>query len=320
VTTSATPPSVAQVKAGQNNGGTAAVDSGNQAVSATGAQNATADGLTASTAYYSYFVHTDAAGNNSTVAAADGFTTDASGYTFTNSEAETWVNARTDSPDDTHKGDIDDLVGALKACGAWTADRLYIPIAGNDTSARLNVVSPATGALTGTATFTSGQGLTGDGTNVLGTGLNANAGTNFGATSFTMFVWVVDATTPVGSIIGKATGNELAINPRGSGGTATCRANTTDTQSPTVADGEGFYALTRTSGTVKVHKNGSLLLTDSSITNSAPGAVELVVLGANSGSTTARIMAAGFCQYLNDTQVGDLYTALNNYKTARSVV
>jgi hypothetical protein len=77
VTTSATPPSVAQVKAGQNNGGTAAVYAANQAISSTGAKTFSATGLTAATTYYAYAVHTDAAANDSSVSATACFTTSA---------------------------------------------------------------------------------------------------------------------------------------------------------------------------------------------------------------------------------------------------
>jgi hypothetical protein len=77
VDTSSTPPSAAQVKAGQDNGGAAANDSGSQAVSATGAQTISggATGLTASTTYYAYFMHEDVAGNQSTVSASASFAT-----------------------------------------------------------------------------------------------------------------------------------------------------------------------------------------------------------------------------------------------------
>ena len=71
VSTSATPPSASTLKAG-----TGAVDFGNQAVSGTGVQNATADSLTAATAYYAYFLHADTVGNESNIV-SDGFTTDA---------------------------------------------------------------------------------------------------------------------------------------------------------------------------------------------------------------------------------------------------
>lgn len=70
VSTSSSPPSVANLKAG-----TGAASYGSQSVSGTGTQNASPTGLTASTDYYTYFLHTDAAANDSTIAAADGFTT-----------------------------------------------------------------------------------------------------------------------------------------------------------------------------------------------------------------------------------------------------
>jgi large repetitive protein len=77
VTTSATPPSAAQVKAGQNHLGAAATDSGSQSVSVSGTQTITGGftGLTAATAYYAYFMHEDAAANQSTVVAAAVFET-----------------------------------------------------------------------------------------------------------------------------------------------------------------------------------------------------------------------------------------------------
>lgn len=67
LTTSATPPSAAQVMAGQNNTGAAAVWSGNQAIGSTGAKTFNATGLTQLTGYYPYLMHRDAAGNNSAV-------------------------------------------------------------------------------------------------------------------------------------------------------------------------------------------------------------------------------------------------------------
>lgn len=57
---------------------TATVKAGSsQAVSASGVQNVTVTGLTASTSYYLHFVHRDAAGNDSTVATSAQFTTSA---------------------------------------------------------------------------------------------------------------------------------------------------------------------------------------------------------------------------------------------------
>jgi hypothetical protein len=86
VSESDTPPSVAQIQAGNDSTGSAATDSGSQSVSATGTQNANATGLSPGTTYYAYFQHTDAASNDSTVAASSSFTTAAAAGTLTFTE------------------------------------------------------------------------------------------------------------------------------------------------------------------------------------------------------------------------------------------
>lgn len=75
VSASATAPSATQIQAGQTNTGAAAVWSGNQAVSSTGAKTFSITGLTAGTSYYAHFQHKDSANNNSTVVTSAQFTT-----------------------------------------------------------------------------------------------------------------------------------------------------------------------------------------------------------------------------------------------------
>jgi uncharacterized repeat protein (TIGR02059 family) len=69
VTTSSTSPSAAQVKAGQDDLGATASDSGSSAVSGTGVQTLTdaATGLAGDFPYYAHFMHEDTATNQSTV-------------------------------------------------------------------------------------------------------------------------------------------------------------------------------------------------------------------------------------------------------------
>lgn len=74
VTGSSTKPSVAQIQAGQDHNGTAAAESGNQAVSATGTQNVSATGLTAGATRYFHFQHQDDAANDSGVTTSASFT------------------------------------------------------------------------------------------------------------------------------------------------------------------------------------------------------------------------------------------------------
>lgn len=78
ITTSATPPSAAQVKAGQNHLGAAAVVAKSQAVTVIGAQAISGGftGLSASTTYYAYYMHEAVGAYQSTVASASSFTTD----------------------------------------------------------------------------------------------------------------------------------------------------------------------------------------------------------------------------------------------------
>jgi hypothetical protein len=72
VSTSATPPSDADLIAG-----TGATWAGSVAVSSTGAKTLSATGLTASTGYYAHLLHRDAAGNDSNTVTSAQFTTDA---------------------------------------------------------------------------------------------------------------------------------------------------------------------------------------------------------------------------------------------------
>lgn len=82
VTTSATQPSVAQIKAGQTHTGAAATYSSSQSISSTGAKTFSATGLTTDTTYYAHFVHTDAAANDSNRLSSSGFTPVTSGVFF----------------------------------------------------------------------------------------------------------------------------------------------------------------------------------------------------------------------------------------------
>lgn len=128
VSTSATPPSVAQIQLGQDSTGAAAAASNNQPVSATGVQNISATGLTASTTYYAYYQQHDAAGDSTVVASAS-FTTSSHLYgpdSFTNATTEDlntydsrWASWYSD-------GDILQVVGGANyvrqtpiSAGAW---------------------------------------------------------------------------------------------------------------------------------------------------------------------------------------------------------
>lgn len=95
VSTSATAPSAAQIQAGQDHTGAAAVWSGNQAVSSTGAKTLSITGLTASTAYYAHFQHKDSANNNSSVVTSAQFTTGTADTTNPTMTGSVTISAKT---------------------------------------------------------------------------------------------------------------------------------------------------------------------------------------------------------------------------------
>lgn len=112
-TLSATPPTATQVKAGQNNSGSAAAKAINVAVTSTGSKTFSATGLTASTTYYAYFMHEDAAGNKSSVSAASSITTAAGDTTAPTLSSPT--GTKTGQTTATGTVDTDEANGTLYA-------------------------------------------------------------------------------------------------------------------------------------------------------------------------------------------------------------
>lgn len=82
VTTSATQPSISQIKAGQDHTGAAAVFASSQSIGSIGAKTSAATGLTASTAYYHHWVQNAAATDSNRLSSAS-FTTLAPGAAYT---------------------------------------------------------------------------------------------------------------------------------------------------------------------------------------------------------------------------------------------
>lgn len=162
VTASATPPSAAQVKAGQNDGGTAAVFAGSQAVSSTGVKSDTATGLSSATVYYAYFMHEDAAANQSSVSAATAFTTLTTGTSDT--DFDNLITAASVALGNLRKGYVARFIGALYAASVWTKiDVMWVLAAHDEQFGRLNWKSPGNFTLTAvnSPTFTVDRGFTG---------------------------------------------------------------------------------------------------------------------------------------------------------------
>lgn len=118
LTTSSTPPTATQVEAGQDHAGSPAAAFGSQSVTSTGVKTFTPIGLSPGTAYYTYFVHRDAAGNPSTVSAADGFATLSAGPPDT-ADLLAWLDADDISTLWTLRTKATPVVADGDSVGAW---------------------------------------------------------------------------------------------------------------------------------------------------------------------------------------------------------
>lgn len=326
VTLSATPPTKAQVKAGQNSAGAAAAASGSQVISTTGAKTASATGLTADTAYTAHFMHEDAAANQSDVSTGNGLTT----YT---TEAQTYFTAMSVGPDATRKGLLNTLIKALKTAGVWTnLDLLYIMAAHDAQAARLNAKAPASFAATAVSspTFTTDRGYAGNGTSsYLDTGLAPASASQYGLDSAHLGVWsrtnsnvnVVD----IGAA-GAASAGQSFIQAR-NGGNVVGRVNNnsgTGQINTATSDSSGHFVLRRSaaSGTnaITVRRNGAGLAAGTQA-SSALTTRTLFIGAINSDGVAASFSAREYAAAhvganLTDQNITDLYNALQTYMTA----
>lgn len=136
VTTSATGPSAAQVKAGQDHTGVAATDSGSQAVSGTGTQNVSggATGLTGGTTYYAHYMHEDSSANQSSVDTTSALVLLLSGLVAYWAFDEASGNAAdaVASNDLAQNGTVGRTTGKINNCATSFSDANYFSIGDNE--------------------------------------------------------------------------------------------------------------------------------------------------------------------------------------------
>jgi hypothetical protein len=301
VTTSATAPSKAQVKAGQNHLGAAAADSGSQAVSATGAQEITggASGLASNTAYFAHFMHEDAEGNQSNVVSGDGFTT----Y---DADAQALFDAMDVQPSAARKTLYNTLINDLKAAGVWTKlDIFYILAAHDAQAARLNLKSPGTFTATESVTpptFETDRGYTGNGTSsrLNTTWVPSTNGVNLVQNDASAWFWsrtdVAGATLSKGSIGNGSNAPFLGVYPWDGAvdrmlyhintGTAQSTGNFTSTTSL------GMFGVSRTASALsKGWRNGAQLGSNSTVVSTGRPTEEQWICAVNASSFDTRQMA-----------------------------
>ncbi len=328
VSTSATPPSAANLKTGSG-----AVSFGNQAVSAAGVQNVSLSGLTASTTYYAHFLHTDAAGNNSPIASGDGFTTTAGGGYHATSTA--YFAAMTVQPDTTRKDLINALIAGLDSDGVLAKLQALWLIGSHDAqAARVNAKTPGTFNLTAvnSPAFTTDRGYQTDGsTSYLDTGYVPS--TSATQNDHALGAWVNQTPNDTGSNTINAMGGTISasfgsqIIPRSTVGLLRGRVATTgslDHTGATVTDKKGLTILDRSSSALTTSsRNGDTVTGTNTAASAGLSTFSYYLLGINSSATfanslgsTGRISAAFVGASLGATHRIALFNRLNTYLTA----
>jgi len=236
-----------------------------------------------------------------------------SGFTFTNSEASTYVAAMTVEPSNTIKTAIDQLVTDLKAAGVFAKmDALWLVDAHDDQAARLNLIAPASNTITGTATFAAGIGFTGNGTSALDSNYDLSAGTNYTDASASIFAHSPAFNSSNGPIFGVTSTSDVIMQPILSGGGFFGRMGDAVSGSPDFF--AGLTTLTYDNGTTRVYNNTTLEDTDTRDRRDVTPSGNLMLFGGNGSFSGYTISSAGVGSHLSATEIGDLSALLATYR------
>lgn len=319
MSTSGTPPSAAQVKAGQDSGGGAAAAAGNQAVSASGTQSANATGLTASTAYFAYFMHENAAQSNVSGSATK---------TTWNTETQTWINAVVGDGGtvSTPRGQlVDNLISSLKTNSIFTKlDRLWLFAAENSQSALRDLVGANLASVVSSPTFTTDRGFTGNGsTSYVNSAFTPSTnGVQFTLNSASAFArnLTAGAASSADRLIGHAvspTGsNRVLLLPRGAGDLVTQILNSSSSATYANTNKDGFFHINRSaSNAVQAYRNATSLGTNTTASGSLSDTA-CAFLRDTTNFAAIQVASGGFGASLSSTDATNLYNAELTYMQA----
>lgn len=319
ITTSVTPPSAAQVKAGQDNTGAAAPYAGNQAVSATGAQVASGSGLTSNTAYYGYFMQEDAAGNQSAVKAQTTFTTLTTGTSDTS--FDNLIAAMSVAPATLRQGYIAQMIQALYASGTWAkTDVLWNMAAHDEQAARLNWITPASFTLTAvnSPTFTTDRGYNGNNTtSYLDTGWDpATNGVVITQNSAHISIYQrTNAGNTVEAFAQITTGNMRILARGGTNDQARTNSSTTVQTGTTGTLPLQLMGRRSVSTDATVVRDGVQVATGAA-TSSALSSSDMTFGRSNTSYTSSQVAGGAIGAYLDDTEAAAYYAAWRAYMVA----
>ncbi len=207
------------------------------------------------------------------------------------------------------------LVSSAKTHGWWSvADGVFILAQENngDGESLINWIVPSNKMTnTNNLAFTADEGITGDGTNTLGTGIVPGSVTNATLNSTTIAVYCRLIRDEYSQVIFLNSGSQTRLIPANSGN-LNGMVNTNASASFGITNSQGLSCIVRRGATeTEFYKNGVSLGTDATTSTSLPdGAYTLL------NSSTNQLAFAYFGGALTDQQVADMNTDVETYMDA----
>jgi hypothetical protein len=220
-------------------------------------------------------------------------------------------------PGEARRGQIDSLIGALKAAGAWAKlDALYLFAAHDAQAARLNWIQPAFDATAVNGpTFTADRGYAGDGASAyLDTGFNDLTGSAlWSQDAMCAGIWVNQWAGSSNSVLG-LTGGTASLRIGASATTIVSRIHSTTSFNPAFSNASpGHLVATRDGATSSRMLRNGASVTTSTAASTANANATVVIGRATSAYNADRVAAAHLGGFLTPAEVAALYSALSAY-------
>ena len=230
-------------------------------------------------------------------------------------DAAAVIAAMTVTPSAARQSVINELVVGLKNAGVWAKlDMLYVHAAHDEQAGRVEWIARSVATRVASATFTTDVGFTGNGSSMyLDSGLNLNALTNYTQNNAHLGVWQnsTNATFVANGSISSF--NVFIVGRNNTTGQQEARVNSSTVAGRAIASGVGHHvACKTTSSNIRLFVNGGSP-NNNTVTTAAIPSGNFAMLRNNTIYSGEQIRISHVGASLSDTEVSNLYSALNNY-------
>lgn len=229
-------------------------------------------------------------------------------------DAQAWIDATGEDIDPEKTSLINSTVTRLKIAGVWNdLDVINIDFGISEAAALRNLKSSINLHTNNGATYSAGNGFTGDGSSAwIDTGLDAAGLSNYALNDAHMGAWITSDSAATERDMGFSSGAETYIISKSGTGSVSIRANDGSGLSETVSTSVGLSGFSRfNSASRKMFRDGVEVDADTQASSSIPSGNISVLRGSgNYSSRTVWAYTAGAS--LTVAQWQSLYTILND--------